>query len=146
MVRGAIEINGKPVVAPDELGKQFKMLKKPVTLQKQNDISVEVAGEADTPVIVTIMSQEEHTVTAKIPPIGEAVDLVGYASVIFPSGTFEATQDVMVSTADSPSTQGIFEANYTVPRLPYEIRINSGGKAPEKDIEVSVNIPESFVS
>lgn len=146
VARGTIDINGELTVSPDELGKQFKMLKKPVILQKQNDISVDVAGEADAPIIVTIMSREEHTVTAKIPPIGEAVDLVEYASVIFPSGTFDGTQDVMVSTADSPSTQDIFEANYTVPRLPYEIRINSGDKAPGKDIEVSVNIPESFVS
>jgi len=144
--RSAIDLNGENIVSPDELGQQFKMLKKPVKLQKQNDISAEVAGEADAPIIVTIMSQEEHTITAKIPPIGEVVDIVGYASVIFPSGTFEGTQDVMVSTADSPSTQDIFEANYTALRLPYEIRINSGDKAPEKDIEVSVNIPESFVS
>jgi len=146
VARGAIDINGEPIVSPDEIGKQFKMLKKPVKLQKQNDISVEVAGEADAPIIVTIMSQEEYSVTAKMPPVGETVYLAGYASVIFPSGTFEGTQDVMVSTADSPSAQDIFETNYTVPRLPYEIRINSGDKAPEKDIEVSVNIPESFVS
>ncbi|TAN84545.1 MAG: hypothetical protein EPN14_01985 [Gallionella sp.] len=146
LTSGAINVNGERIVSSDELGKQFKMLRKPVKLQKQNDISVEVSGEADAPVIVTIMGQEEYAVAAKIPPIGEAADLVGYASVIFPSGTFEGTQDVVVSTADSPSTQDIFEANYTLPRLPYEIRINSGDKAPGKDIEVSVNIPESFIS
>src|SRR3990172_44457 len=88
-VSGAIEINGELIVFADELGKQYKMFTKPVKLQKQNDISVEVTGEADAPIVVTIMSLEEHAVTAKIPPIGEVVDLAGYASVIFPAGTFD---------------------------------------------------------
>jgi hypothetical protein len=74
------------------------------------------------------------------------VDLEGYASVIFPAGTFDATQDVMISVTASPSTQDIFEANATGPRLPYEIRINTGNKAPGKDIEASVNYPDSFFS
>ena len=38
--RGAIKINGKLVFPPDKLVKQFKILTKPVKLQKQNDISV----------------------------------------------------------------------------------------------------------
>ena len=146
VARGAIDINGEPIVSPDEIGKQFKMLKKPVKLQKQNDISVEVAGEADAPIIVTIMSQEEYSVTAKMPPVGETVYLAGYASVIFPSGTFDGTQDVTISVTASPSTQDIFEANATGPRLPYEIRINTGNKAPATDIAVAIKYPDSFFS
>lgn len=144
VVRGAININGKLIFPPDELGKQSKMLTKPVKLKKQNKISVEVAGEVDAPIIVTIMSLEEQRVTAKIPPIGEAVDLEEYASVIFPAGTFDGTQDVRISITASPPIQDIFEANATGPRLPYEIRINTGDKAPGKDVEVSVNYPDSF--
>ena len=72
---GSIEINGVLIASPDELGKQFKLLKKPVTLQKQNDIAVEVTGEADAPVIVTMSSLKAQNVTAKIPPIGGAVIL-----------------------------------------------------------------------
>ncbi len=144
VVRGAININGKVIFPADEFGKQSKMLTKPVTLKKQNKISVEVTGEADAPVIVTIMSLEAQRATAKIPPIGEALDLDGYASVIFPAGTFEVTQDVKISVNASPPTQDIFEVNATGPRLPYEIRINTGNKAPEKDVEVSVNYPDSF--
>ncbi len=144
--RGTVNINGELVASPDELGKQFKMLTKPVKLQKQNDISVEVTGEADAPIIVTIMSLEERTVAAKIPPIGGAVDMEGYASAVFPAGTFDGTQDVTISVTASPLTQDIFEANATGPRLPYEIRISSGDKAPGKDIEVSVNYPDSFYS
>jgi hypothetical protein len=145
VVRSEININGKHIFSSGELGRQYRMLTKPITLQKQNKISVVVAGESDTPIIVTIMSLEERqSVTAKIPPIGEAVDLDGYASVIFPSGTFDSTQKVTVFVTASPATQDIFEINATEPRLPYEIRINTGDKAPGKDIEVSVKYPDSF--
>lgn len=144
MAKGTININEKVIFSPDELGKQSKMFTKPVKLQKQNDISVEVTGEADAPVIVTIMSLKEQAVTATIPPIGGAVDLEGYASAIFPAGTFNGTHDVKMSVTASPPIQDIFEADATGPRLPYEIRINSGDKAPEKDVEVSVNYPDSF--
>lgn len=143
---GTIGINGEIIVSSSELGKQFKMLTKPVKLQNKNDISVNVTGEVDAQIIVTIMSLEEHTVTAKIPPIGNAVDLVGFASVVFPAGSFDGTQDVTISATVSPSTQDIFEEYATGPRLPYEIRINTGNKAPKKDIEVSVHYPDSFYS
>lgn len=142
--RGAIHINGKLIVSAGELGEQFEMLTKPVKLKKKNVIAVEVTNEADAPLIVTIISLEEPTATANIPPIGGAIDLEGYASVIFPAGTFDSTQEVMISVHASHSTQDIFEDYATVPRLPYEIRINSGDKAPAKDIEVGVNIPDSF--
>lgn len=142
--KGTVSINGELIAMPDELGNQFKILTKPITLQKENDISVEVTGEAGASLIVTIMSLENRAVTATIPPIGDAVDLDGYASVIFAAGTFDATQKVTISVTTSPSIQDVFEAHATGPRLPYEIRINTGSKAPEKDIEVSVNHPESF--
>lgn len=144
VAKGTVSINGELVATSDEFGKQFKILTKPVTLQKKNDISVEVTGEAGASLIVTIMSLENRVVTATIPPVGEAVDLDGYASVIFPAGTFDATQKATISVTTSPSIQDIFEVNATGPRLPYEIRINTGSKAPGKDIEVSVNHPESF--
>ena len=144
VAKGTVSINGELIATPDELGDQFKILTKPVTLQKKNEILVEVTGDADASIIVTIMSLEKRTVAATIPPIGEAVDLEGYASVIFPAGTFDATQDVTISVTASPLIQDVFEAHAAGPRLPYEIRINTGSKAPEKDIEVSVNHPESF--
>jgi len=142
--RGAIKINGKLIASTDELGKQLKMLTKPIKLKKKNVISVEETGEA--PIIVTIMSLEEQTVTAKIPPLGDKVILDGYATIEFPAGAFDGTQDVRMSITASPSIQGIFEFGATGPRLPYEIRINTGGKAPAKDITVSVKYPDSFFS
>lgn len=142
--RGAIKINGKLIFSSEEISKQPKMLTKTVKLQKQNKISVEATGEADAPVIVTIMSLEEQRVAAKIPPIGEAVDIEGYARIVFPAGTFDGTQNVKISVNASPAIQDIFETNATGPRLPYEIRINTGNKAPKKDIEVSLKYPDSF--
>lgn len=142
--RGAIKINGKLIVSSDELGKQLKMLTKPVRLQKKNVISVEGTGEA--PIIVTIMSLKEQTVTVKIPPLGDKVILDGYATIEFPAGSFDGTQAVRMSITASPSIQNIFAADATGPRLPYEIRINTGGKASTKDITVSLKYPDSFFS
>lgn len=144
VARGTIKINGKLIFSSEEIGKQPRMLAKTVKLQKQNKISVGATGEADAPMIVTIMSLEEQRVTAKIPPIGEAVDIEGYARVVFPAGTFEDGQNVKISINASPAIQDIFQANATGPRLPYEIRINTGNKAPKKDIEVSLKYPDSF--
>lgn len=142
--RGAIKINGKLVVSSDEIGKQLRMLTKPVKLKKKNVISVEGTGKA--PIIVTIMSLKEQTVTVKIPPLGDKVILEGYATIEFPAGAFDSTQDVRMSITASPSIQDIFEADATGPRLPYEIRINTGDKASTKDITVSLKYPDSFFS
>lgn len=139
--RGAIKINGKLIFPRGQVGKQPRMLTKSVRLQKQNRISVEATGE---PVILTIMSLEKQRVAAKIPPIGEAVDIEGYTRVIFPAGTFDDVQNVKISVNASPAIQDIFEINATGPRLPYEIRINTGNRPPKKDIEVSLKYPESF--
>jgi len=144
VAKGTVSINGELVATPDELGDQFKILTKPVTLQKKNEILVEVTGDADASIIVTIMSLKNRIVTATIPPIGAAVDLEEYASVIFPAGTFDAPQKVAIFVTTSPPVRDVFEAHATGPRLPYEIRINTGSKAPGKDIAVSLNHPESF--
>jgi hypothetical protein len=146
LVRGAVKINGELIFPPIEVGKQSKMFAKHVKLQRQNKISVDATSDATAPIVVSIMSLKEQSVTAKIPPIGNAVDIEGYASIVFPAGTFDTTQIVTVSVSASPAIQGIFETHATGPRLPYEIRINTGNKPPKKDIEVSVNYPDSFYS
>lgn len=146
VAKATININGKLVFSPDEIGKPFKMLTKPVKLQKQNDISVEMAGESDSPIIVTIMSLKAQRVTAKISPLGGRVNLEEYALVTFPAKAFDATQEVRMSVNASPSTEDIFEANATGPRLPYEIRINTGNNAPATSIAVGIRYPDSFFS
>lgn len=144
--RGAIKINGKLVFSSDEIGKPFKILTKPITLQKENDISVETDGESDSPIIVTIMSLKAQRVTAKISPLGGRVNLGEYALVTFPAKAFDVIQEVRMSINASPETQDIFEANALGPRLrlPYEIRINTGKRAPATDIAVAIKYPDSF--
>jgi hypothetical protein len=66
LVRGAVKINGKLIFAPVEVGKQSKMFAKRVKLQKQNNISVDVASDVTAPIVVAIMSLKEQAVTAKI--------------------------------------------------------------------------------
>ena len=51
-----------------------------------------------------------------------------------------------MSITTSPSKQNVFEADATGPRLPYEIRINTGNKAPARDISVGLKYPDSFFS
>lgn len=143
--RGIIEINGEPV-ALLEIGKQFRMSMKPVSLQHQNDISIAKTGEDGASIIVTIMSTEKHAMTDLVPPIGKEANLAGYASIVFPAGTFGSAQHVMIYTSASASVNDLFESYATGPRLPYEVRIGTGDKAPGKDIEVELNIPESFFS
>lgn len=143
--KATIVINEVGVASPDEFNKNFKMLTKPVKLQQHNEVAVEVISEPDTSIIVTIMSSEDHAITANIPPLGGTIDLDGYLSVTFPQGAFNSPQNVTLSVTPS-SSQDLFEANSTGPHLPYEIRINSGNKAPEKDIEVMVNVPDSFIA
>ena len=144
VAKGTIKVNGKIVFSPDEIGKPFKMLTKPVKLQKQNDIAVEMTGESDSPIIVTIMNLKAQRVTAKISPLGGRVNLEEYALVTFPAKAFDATQNVSMSINASPSTQDIFEASATGPRLPYEIRINTGNNAPATSIAVGIKYPDSF--
>lgn len=144
--KGSIKVNGQPIIQPDELGNQIMMLTKPVRLQKENNISVEVAGEAEAPIIVTIISLKEQTATAKIPPLGDKVVLEEYATIEFPAGAFDGTQNVRMSITTSSSIQDVFELDAAGPRLPYEIRINTGDKAPATDISVSVKYPDAFFS
>jgi len=139
--RGIVEINGE-VVASLDLGSQFKMLSKPVSLQKKNDISVAMADGAGASIVVSILNQEEHNLIVKVPPIGKVADLSGFASIAFPSGAFDQTQQVMISAAASDSD--IFEAHATGLRLPYDIKINTGNKAPERDMKVDLNLSDSF--
>lgn len=146
VIGATIDLNGERIVSHDEIGKQFKMLTKSVKLKKQNDISVEVTGESESPVIVTIMSLKAQAVTANISPLGGRLNIAGYVLITFPAGAFDTTQEVRMSLNASPSTQDIFEATALGPRLPYEIRINTGNQAPATTVAIGVTYPDSFFS
>ena len=50
-----IELNGVRVVGPNEFNKQVDLITKPISLEQQNEISVEVRSEPGTWIIVTIL-------------------------------------------------------------------------------------------
>jgi hypothetical protein len=139
-----VGLNSKIIVTPEECGRLHGMLTKTVRLQRQNEISVMTPETANTGIIVSIISLNEHSVNAEIPPVGKRVDFADHASIVFPAGTFDSNQHITIYDAFSDRAADIFDARATGPRLPYEIRINTGDKAPLKDIEVDINIPASF--
>ena len=151
-IKAAITINGARVALPDEL-KERLMIAVPVTLQNKNKISVETTGAAEAPLLVTIINvEEEHTVTVEIPLLAKSVDFEGvvdfegYAVMTFPNGSFGKTQNVTATLIPTPSAQYLFETDDIVPRLPYEIRINTGDKPPAGDTELSVGVPDSLIA
>lgn len=151
-VKAAISLNGARVALPDEFGERL-MITEPVNLRNKNEISVETTGAADAALLVTIINvEEEHTVTAEIPLLREVedfegvVDFEGYAVMTFPNGSFSTAQSVTATLIPTPSTQYLFETDDIVPRLPYEIRVNTGDKQPAMDVELSVRVPDSLIA
>lgn len=150
-IKAAISINGARVALPDEFRERL-MIAKPVTLRNKNVISVETTGTADAPLLVTIINmEEEHILTTEIPLLRETldfegvVDFEGYAVMTFPNGSFGTAQSVTTTLVRTPSAQYLFETDDIMPRLPYEIRINSGDKPPAMDVELGVRVPDSFM-
>lgn len=153
-VKAAVTLNGTRVALPDEFRERL-MITAPVNLRNKNEISVETTGAADASLLVTIINvEEEHTMTAEIPLLapGEAVDFEGvvdfegYAVMTFANGSFSTAQNVTATLIPTPSTQYLFETDDIVPRLPYEIRINTGDKPPAMDVEMSVGVPDSLIT
>jgi len=145
-ISAAIDINGTRVVSPDEFDSNFKIIVKPIKLRQQNNIAVELGIKPETSIIVTITGSEEQSVTGTVFPEGSTINLDGFISVTFKAGAFSDPHDVTVYTTSSPATRNTFEAGAQGPHLPYEVRINSGNKAPSKDVEIFVNVPDSFIA
>ena len=114
-----------------------------VTIQAQSVANPYEVGTAT----VTVRNP---TVTGTISPQGGTVTLEGYASVNFPAGTFPYSQYVTVSMTASSETQNVFNLTANLssdgPRLPYEIRINSGLVAPSTSFEVILHVPDTFLA
>lgn len=151
-IKAAITVNGERVALPDEL-KERLMIAVPVTLRNRNEISVETAGAANASLLVTIINmEEEHKMTVEIPLLAKSVnfegvvDFEGYAVMTFPNGSFRKAQNVTATLIPTPSAQYLFETEDTIPRLPYEIRINTGSKPPAGDTELSVGVPDSLIA
>lgn len=145
-ISAAIYINGARVVSPDEFDGNFKIIARPIKLQQHNKITVELGSKPETSIIVSITGSEEQSVTGTISPEGSTINLDGFISVTFKAAAFADPHDVTVYTTSSPTTRNAFEADAQGPHLPYEVRINSGNKAPSNDVEIFVNVPDSFIA
>lgn len=90
------------------------------------------------------------SVTGVISPQGGTITLEGYAPVIFPAGAFPSNTTVKVMATSSPGTAEDYEHSVSIfeggPRLPYEIRINSGYIEPATSFDIVLNVPDSFIN
>ena len=87
-----------------------------------------------------------QTVTCIIPPEGGTCDLPGFVSVTFPRGAFIVRIPVTVSVTNFPETREVLDITVGNPRLPYEIRINSGNVAPVTSVDVMFNVPDQLTA
>ena len=146
MGSAVIELNGVQVIGPAEFQKDVVTITKPIKLQKQNKVAVEVQSEPETWVMVSILSPERPSAKGMVGPLGGTVSLKGLASVIFPAGAFKTNTPVTVSVTTSPETDQAFSVNAEGPRLPYEIRINSDNIAPATSFDVVLDVPDTFIT
>ena len=146
MAGTVIELNGVQVVGPNEFSKDVTTVRKAVKLQKQNKIAVEVQSEPGTWVGVSILGPERPSVKSMIGPKGGTVHLKGFVSVIFPAGALKTNTPVTVSVTSSPETAEDFNETAEGPRIPYEIRINSGNVGPATSFDVVLDVPDSFIN
>lgn len=145
-----IEINDVKVIGPEEFSKQTVTITRAVKLKKDNTIAVELRSEPGSSIVVSILGPDAFSVTRTITPEGGTVTLEGYASVTFPSGAMPANTDVTVSATSTAETEEDFsftaEIDAAGPRLPYEIRINTGGIMPSNAFDLVVQVPVSFIT
>lgn len=145
-----IKLNGAVVIHPSEFNRQIERIEKSVSLLAHNEISVELRSAPGTSVEVTILgTSTTPSTTEVISPAGGTITLGGIV-VVFPAGAFPADTLVTVSLTSSEETRGDFEVTAEIfspgPRLPFEVRINSGLTPPATPINVVANLPDSFLS
>jgi hypothetical protein len=141
-----IELNGVPVVGPNEFNKEVVTITKPIKLQKQNKMAVEVKSGPGTWVAISILGPERPSIKTMIGPQGGTVRLKRFGSVTFPPGAFKASTPVTVSVTSDPVTNVDFEGTRRDLRVPYEIRINSGNVGPATSFDVILDVPDTFIT
>lgn len=95
-----IELNGVQVVGPNEFNKQVDLITKPVSLQQQTEITVEVRSAPGTSIVVTITGSEGEVVLGKVNGIAIKEDglAVPNANVVL---KFPATNAIYETVTDS---------------------------------------------
>jgi murein DD-endopeptidase MepM/ murein hydrolase activator NlpD len=140
-----VRLNGVQLLGPEDFNQRVDLITQAVSLQPQNTLTVELRSAPGRAIVVTVNGRFP-TVSGTIPQSGGSINLNGMALITFPNGAFAATNTVRVSVSNSPAVHEDFSATAEGPRLPYEIRINSGSTPPAGAFDVSINVPESFAS
>ena len=131
-----IELNGVRVVGPNEFNKQIDLITKSVSLQQQNEISVEVRSEPGTSIIVTVFGAEapplepvEFDEGDDIPELTEFVPTTGgtltvtdpispiYGVVVdFPAGALPQSTEVTIgyNNGSLVPNSGTYSANILI--------------------------------
>jgi len=142
----SVSINGVEIIDSRDL-RASNPVSKIISVKSINTISVTLKGQGGNYITAKILCNGCYpTTTGTISPAGGTIALEGYASVIFPAGAFTTSKNVTISATASPKTQEDFNVTAEGPRLPYEIRINSGLVAPATPIEIILNVPYSFIT
>ena len=142
-----ISINGIVIIAPNEFNQNVSEITKPLRLRKDNQVTVRLTSKPGGTITVAIYGPSS---TTAITPQGGTANLDGFASVAFPAGAFSTNNVVTVWVTSSQQAQ----ANYSIagdvydagPRLPYEVRICSGSTCPTSDFEVTIPVPDDFLT
>lgn len=143
----SISINGVEIIDSRDL-RAANPVSKTISVQSTNTLKVTLKGQGGNYITVKVLCEGCYpSATRTIPLEGGTVTLEGYASVIFPAGAFTANQNVTVSATSFPETENDY-MNDTPggPRLPYEIRINSGLIAPATAIDAVLYVPNAFLN
>ena len=90
--------------------------------------------------------ESDSVVTGVIPPEGGTLELPGFATVTFPSGTFESPRDVTVAATNKPGEKGFFRVSVGLPTVEHEVRVLTGSRRPSEAIQVAVKVPEVFLN
>lgn len=95
-----VQLNGVQVVGPNEFNKQIDLITKSVSLQQQNNITVEVRSKTGTSIVVTITGSKGEVVLGKVNGIAIKADglAVPNANVVL---KFPATNAIYETVTDS---------------------------------------------
>ncbi|MBI5875523.1 MAG: hypothetical protein HZB81_06745 [Deltaproteobacteria bacterium] len=142
----SVSINGVEIIGSSDL-RNNNPASKVISIQSTNTLTVTLKGQGGNYITVKVLCEGCSGI---ISPQGGTVTLEGYASVIFPAGAFLNNNSVTVSATSFPETQENYNVSGSIfkagPRLPYEIRINSGYVAPSTSFDVVLNVPDSFIT
>ncbi|MFZ5979016.1 MAG: peptidoglycan DD-metalloendopeptidase family protein [Candidatus Zixiibacteriota bacterium] len=142
---GIIKINNQIVVGREEFNQTVTEINKPITLQKENTISVLLEGVPGSALEISIFGP---SIEDEITPDGGIVILENIAEVEFLSGTFSNSIQVNLyvdRVDEEDETFSIPSILYDIDSyLPYEIVINTGLIMPDIDVSINISVPNEF--